>query len=103
MWPFFIRNFPDESTRGKQAWEGLTLSTFLRKVSQGGDNFSELSSGVVNVSGNDSVNLNNSIGESIRNERMDGDQLRLERQRDWCKSKKMHKCTHSGCDKVSTF
>jgi len=97
------RNVPEESTRGKHTWEGITISTFLRKVSQGGDNCSD-NSGAINVSGNDSMNLpiNNSIGESLTNERIDSDQQRLQRQRDWCKSKKMHKCTHSGCDKVYT-
>jgi len=91
------RNVHEESKMGEQAWEGLTLSTFLRKVSKGRDNLSD------NIRGEESVGLPvNSIGIGEKNGRIDTDQQRLERQRDWCKSKKIHKCTHVGCDKVYT-
>ena len=94
---FSARNVHEESKMGEQAWEGLTLSTFLRKVSKGRDNLSD------NIRGEESVGLPvNSIGIGEKNGRIDTDQQRLERQRDWCKSKKMHKCTHAGCDKVSS-
>jgi len=87
-------------------WEGLSLSTFLRKVSQDGNlSINKVNQKIPKLSDrikppNDKISNVNIITETIGEQ--EKEKQRIERHQEWSKNKKLHKCCHPGCDKVYT-
>ena len=68
-------------------WGGLTLSAFLQRVT----NTARVDQEQRDKQGNKQGNKQEEQEESSR---------RQERQREWSRSRKLHSCSHQGCDKV---